>query len=59
MTAPEALPLIRQMAAGLGSRARVGIVHGDFKPGNAMPIGGKSAKACQPHRLPTQWFEGN
>ena len=34
----EALPLITQMAAGMGSAHRVGVVHRDFKPGNIVLV---------------------
>jgi serine/threonine protein kinase len=32
----EALPLVRQMAAGLEAAHDVGVIHRDFKPGNLM-----------------------
>ncbi len=32
----QALPLVRQMAAGLEAAARAGVVHRDFKSGNVM-----------------------
>jgi len=36
MTPDAAMPIIRQMAAGLDAAHRAGIVHRDFKPGNVM-----------------------
>ncbi|MGA3043181.1 MAG: protein kinase [Bryobacteraceae bacterium] len=38
MTPSEALPLIEQMAAGLGAAHEAGVVHRDFKPGNVMLV---------------------
>jgi tetratricopeptide (TPR) repeat protein len=36
MTPEEALPIVRQVAAGLTAAHRVGVIHRDFKPGNVM-----------------------
>jgi tetratricopeptide (TPR) repeat protein/TolB-like protein len=49
LTATDALPLIRQMAAGLGAAHAVGIVHGDFKTGNVMLV--PPAEKGGPERL--------
>jgi eukaryotic-like serine/threonine-protein kinase len=38
MTTTEALPIIRQMAAGLGAAHNVGVIHRDFKSSNVMLI---------------------
>jgi tetratricopeptide (TPR) repeat protein len=38
LSATEAWPLVRQMAAALGTAHAVGIVHGDFKPGNVVLV---------------------
>ena len=38
MAPSEALPLIEQMAAGLGAAHEAGVVHRDFKPGNVMLV---------------------
>jgi eukaryotic-like serine/threonine-protein kinase len=38
MRPEEALPLVRQMAEGLASAHRVGVVHRDFKPANVMLV---------------------
>jgi tetratricopeptide (TPR) repeat protein len=40
MTPEEALPIVRQVAAGLTAAHRVGVIHRDFKPGNVMLCGG-------------------
>ena len=36
MPCDQALPLVRQMVAGLSAAHQLGIVHRDFKPGNVM-----------------------
>ncbi len=36
MSCDQALPLVRQMVAGLSAAHQLGIVHRDFKPGNVM-----------------------
>ncbi len=38
MPPEEALPLLRQMAAGLEAAQKVGVVHRDFKSGNVMLV---------------------
>lgn len=38
MSTQEALPLIRQMAAGLEATQQVGVVHRDFKSGNVILV---------------------
>ncbi len=38
LPAAEALPLVRQMAAGLEAAGRAGVVHRDFKSGNVMLV---------------------
>ncbi len=38
LTVDEALPLLRQMAAGLDAAQKVGVVHRDFKTGNIMLV---------------------
>jgi serine/threonine protein kinase len=36
--APDALPLLRQMAAAVDAAHSVSVAHGDFKPGNVMLV---------------------
>lgn len=45
MSTSEALPLVAQMAAGLGAAHQAGVVHGDFKSSNVMlvPAAGQEA----------------
>ena len=38
LTTGEALPLVRQMAAGLEAAQKVGVVHRDFKSGNVILV---------------------
>ncbi len=38
MTEAEALPLVRQMAAGLEGAHTAGVIHRDFKPGNLVLV---------------------
>ena len=45
LTTDEALPLVRQMAAGLDALHQAGIVHRDFKPGNVMLVSGNNGEA--------------
>ena len=40
----EALPIARQLAAGLGAAHAAGIVHGDFKSGNVILVGSGEAR---------------
>lgn len=40
MTTAEALPVVKQLAAGLGAVHQAGVVHRDFKSGNIMPAEG-------------------
>jgi serine/threonine protein kinase/tetratricopeptide (TPR) repeat protein len=41
MSTAQALPVVKQMAAGLGAAHAARIVHGDFKPGNVMLVPGQ------------------
>src|SRR5271157_99200 len=42
MATAEALPLVQQMTEALAAAHEVGVVHGDFKPGNVMLVPSKS-----------------
>jgi serine/threonine protein kinase/Tfp pilus assembly protein PilF len=44
MTTSEALPILQQMAAGLGALHDKNIIHRDFKPGNVMIVPTPSGK---------------
>ena len=45
LTTDEALPLVRQMAAGLDALHQAGIIHRDFKPGNVMLVSASDGQA--------------
>jgi eukaryotic-like serine/threonine-protein kinase len=47
----EALPLVLQMAAGLGAAHAAGVIHRDFKPGNLVLVAEPGAAPDAPPRV--------